>query len=90
MTLLRLAGSFPIVREVFGALEGAVALDEGGDVSAPRTSWYGRLSVEGPVAVGWRLGASVDGVRSPIAASEVRGMLHLTARYDQRVAGGAR
>lgn len=83
MTLVRLAGSFPILRGLIGALEGAVALDND-DVSAPRTSWYGRLSMEGPVAVGWRLGASVDGVRSPIATSELRAMLHLTGRYDSR------
>lgn len=86
MTLLRLAGSFPLVRELFGALEGAVALDND-DVSSPRTSWYGRVSMEGPIAVGWRLGGSVDAVRSPIATSELRAMLHLTGRYDQQQRG---
>ena len=87
MTLVRIAGTFPLFREIFGAVEGAVALDND-DLAAPRTSWYGRLSAEGPVAVNWRLGASVDAVHSPIATSELRAMLHLTGRYDLR--GGAR
>jgi hypothetical protein len=88
MTLVRVAGSLPLAGQVFAAAEGAVALDHD-DPSAPRTSWYGRVSVDGPVVPGWRVGASVDGVRSPLAASELRAMLHLTARYDSQP-GGAR
>jgi hypothetical protein len=88
MTLVRLAGSFPVVGSLYGAVEGAAALDDD-DASSPRTSWYARVSMEGTVAEGWRLGASVDGVRSPIATSELRAMLHLTGRYDP-LAGGAR
>ncbi|MEI8256088.1 MAG: hypothetical protein WCJ30_10500 [Deltaproteobacteria bacterium] len=81
MTLLRVAGSFPIFRDYLAALEAAVALDND-DFTAARTSWYGRASVDGPLTPALRLGASIDGVRSPIAASELRGMVHLTARLD--------
>lgn len=86
MLLLRTAGSFPIWGPLLGALEAATALDDD-DFAAPRTSWFGRASVEGPVAAAWRLGASVDGVRSPLAASELRGMIHLTGRFDVRLGG---
>ncbi len=83
MTLIRIAGQFPIIRDFLAALEAAVALDND-DFTASRTSWYGRASVDGPLTAALRLGASIDGVRSPIAASELRGMVHLTARLDLR------
>jgi hypothetical protein len=92
MTLVRLAGSFPVVQDILCALEAATALDND-DVSAPRTSWYGRVSVDGPLTPRWRLGGSLDAVRSPIAQGELRGMLHLTGFVDLQgamPAGGRR
>lgn len=48
MTLLRLAGSFPLMRDILGSLEAASALDDD-RFNGPRTSWYARASVDGPV-----------------------------------------
>lgn len=87
MTLVRVAGSAALVRDLVGSVELASALDQD-SFDAPRTSWYGRVSVDGPLATGWRLGASVDAVRSPVAASELRGFVHMTTRFELR--GGGR
>lgn len=87
MTLVRLAGSFPVVRSVMASLEAASALDDD-SVSGARTSWYARASIDAPITDRWRLGAALDGVRSPVATSEIRGLVHLTNRLDLRA--GAR
>jgi hypothetical protein len=85
MTLLRIAGSMRVVQLLSVALEGATAVDND-DFTAPRTSFYGRASVNTPFATAYSLGASLDAVRSPIAASEVRAMVHFTATATVRQA----
>jgi hypothetical protein len=80
LTLVRVAGLWTVGREVVGvALEAAAALDDD-DPGAARTSLYARGSVEVPLGGGWRAGASLDGVRSPVALGELRGMAHLELR----------
>lgn len=87
LTLVRVAGMWTLPRDVGVALEGAAALDDD-DPSSSRTSLYARAAVEVPLGRGWRIGAAVDGVRSPIALSEVRALAHGSWTYESR--GGAR
>ncbi|MFO0605116.1 MAG: hypothetical protein U0324_18185 [Polyangiales bacterium] len=86
LTLVRAAGLWTLPRDVAVALELAAALDDDSTASA-RTSLYGRASVEVPLGRAWRAGASLDGVRSPIAAAELRGMAHASWTFER---GGGR
>ncbi len=87
LTLVRLAGMWTLPRNVGVALEGAAALDDD-DPSSSRTSLYARAAVDVPLGRGWRVGAAIDGVRSPIALGEVRALAHGSWTYESR--GGAR
>jgi hypothetical protein len=82
LTLLRVAGLWTVGRDVGIALEAAAALDDDAPESA-RTSLYARGSVELPLGGSWRAGASLDGVRSPVARAELRGMAHLAWTFER-------
>jgi hypothetical protein len=82
LTLLRVAGSWTVGRDVGIALEAAAALDDDAPDSA-RTSLYARASVELPLGPHWRAGASLDGVRSPLALAELRGLAHATWTFER-------
>jgi hypothetical protein len=86
LTLVRVAGMWTVARDVGLALEVAAALDDD-DPRSARTSLYTRGSVEVPLGGGWRAGASIDGVRSPIATAEVRAMAHASWAFER---GGGR
>lgn len=77
LTVLRAAGTFPVGARVDAMLEAAAALD-GDDPAAPRSAYYARATAEVRVGAAWRVGATVDGVRSVTSPFELRGALHAT------------
>jgi hypothetical protein len=83
LTMLRVAGVWTVGPEVGLALELAAALDDD-NPTAPRSSYYTRGTVDVPLGRGWRLSASLDGVRSPLALAELRGMAHASWTFERR------
>ncbi|MBI5513344.1 MAG: hypothetical protein HY909_06215 [Deltaproteobacteria bacterium] len=82
LTVIRVAGLWTVGGALALALEAALAVDDDGP-SSPRTSAYTRGSVEVPLGGAWRLGASVDGVRSPLAVAELRGLVHASWTFER-------
>lgn len=63
------------------AVQGTFAIDDEGE----RDSVLARVTAEYPIADGWALAATVDWARTPIASSELRGLVRAT----WRAGGGA-